>query len=412
MQDSDDDNDNHEASDLDEFVEDGEVEQEIVLDPESGDADIELDEEGEQYVIEEVTEEEAQTLQDEEMDETPADDSIQAFLSHTDSVYCLSAHPTSPSLVISGGGDDRAFIWDITSGSVLHELKGHDESVVHTGFNTDGNLAATADINGNVKVWEVSSGRLVQALEGPSQEIGFLDWHSKGNVLLVGSQDSCSYMWKADTGALMGVFPGHASGVTCGLFTPDGKQIVTGSADCSVRVWNPKNQATSFVFSGNQFHEGQVNALACKTDSSLVLTGGEDGASFLININTGKVMGKLVSHTKSIECVGFSSTNPFAVTGGLDHNLIVWDLYTIQPRLTCKHDDDEVTKLAVHPSSPLVATGCTDGIVRLWDERNGNCVKKFNGHADVILDLCFSRDGASIISCCDDHSCRVFQTGQ
>jgi WD40 repeat protein len=198
-------------------------------------------------------------------------------------------------------------------------------------------------------------------------------------------------MWKADTGTLMGVFAGHGGAVTCGQFTHDGKQVVTASVDCSVRVWNPKNQTATFVFSGELFHHAPVNALACKEDSNLALTGGEDGACFLININTGKVIGNLVSHTNSVECVGFSKSNPFALTGGLDHSMIVWDLHSGQPRLVCKHDEDEVTKLATHESGPLVATGCTGGTVWLWDERNGNCVRKYSGHEDHILDVCFSR---------------------
>jgi WD40 repeat protein len=34
-----------------------------------------------------------------------------------------------------------------------------------------------------------------------------------------------------------------------------------------------------------------------------------------------------------------------------------------------------------------IVTGCTDGVVRVWDERTGTSVKTFRGHRDVILGI-------------------------
>lgn len=129
-------------------------------------------------------------------------------------------------------------------------------------------------------------------------------------------------MWTAATGTLMGVFAGHGGEVTCGKFTYDGKRVITGSSDCSVRVWNPKDQSTSMVFTGRDFHSAPVNAVTTKFDSqakvdTLVLSGGQDNMAFLMNLNTGKVSGRFNAHTNSVECAGFSNTNPFAFTGEL-----------------------------------------------------------------------------------------------
>ena len=41
------------------------------------------------------------------------------------SVFCCSFHPELPDLVVSGGEDDAAYIWNATSGEVQHKVNGY-----------------------------------------------------------------------------------------------------------------------------------------------------------------------------------------------------------------------------------------------------------------------------------------------
>ena len=38
-------------------------------------------------------------------------------------------------------------------------------------------------------------------------------------------------------------------------------------------------------------------------------------------------------------------------------------------------------------SAPLLYTACLDGVVRLWDARNGSSVHSWEGHTGHLLDL-------------------------
>ena len=67
-----------------------------------------------------------------------------------------------------------------------------------------------------------------------------------------------------------------------------------------------------------------------------------------------------------------------------------------------------VTRLALHPTQPLIFTGCLDGCVRCWDLRTGTCLRTFQGHADAVQDLAVSPDGSFIISGSEDGTARVF----
>lgn len=64
--------------------------------------------------------------------------------------------------------------------------------------------------------------------------------------------------------------------------------------------------------------------------------------------------------------------------------------------------------MAWSSSSPLVASGCVDGVVRLWDLRTAQCVKQLHGHSSAVQDLVLSPDASMLLSGGDDAVARVF----
>jgi ribosome assembly protein SQT1 len=67
-----------------------------------------------------------------------------------------------------------------------------------------------------------------------------------------------------------------------------------------------------------------------------------------------------------------------------------------------------ITRMAWDKQQPLVATGCLDGVVRLWDLRTSACVKQLHGHSSAVQDLVLSPDGSMLLSGADDATARVF----
>ncbi|CAM9361038.1 unnamed protein product [Scytosiphon promiscuus] len=316
------------------------------------------------------------------------------FEGHSDAVYCVAVNPKNHSQFVSGGGDDKGYLWAVKEdGSVAGscELGGHTDTVSTVGFSADGSLVATGCYGGLLKVWEASTGALKHVLEGP-EDVECLTWHTLGNVVLTGSQDGTVWMWEATAGTCMQVFAGHESKVSCVMFTSSGKAIVTGSDDGTVRVWAPRTGECRHVFSGHGFHEGAVTCLARHPDpaqAAIVMSGGEDGAARVMHIQNKRVLGTMVhcdAGAGSVEAVGFCASHPWVATGGTDGGLKVWDSVSGTCRHTCMHPA-AVTRLEWHPAAPVVFTACVDGNVRAWDARTGVCTSLFTGHTDMILDM-------------------------
>lgn len=110
------------------------------------------------------------------------DDSLCGFYDHKESVYCLNMSPVDQDIIVSGGGDDLAYIWRISTKERLcrlagqsfqvlllggNRISGHRDSVTVSSFSYDGEYVATGGMDGQILVWRYkNNGELVTSLEG------------------------------------------------------------------------------------------------------------------------------------------------------------------------------------------------------------------------------------------------------
>ncbi|ORY92277.1 WD40-repeat-containing domain protein [Syncephalastrum racemosum] len=349
-----------------------------------------------------------QSADDENMLEL-ADDSVQGFFDHREPVYSVAIHPKDNDIAVSGGGDDKSYLWRLSNGEKIFEFTGHTDSVTAVGFSVDGDYVASAGMDGKVRVWKAHTGEFCTAVEGPD-DIIWIDWHPKGNILLAGASDSTVWMWAMPSGKFMNIFNGHAAPVTAGCFTPDGKKIVTVSEDTSMIVFDPKSANAIYRLSGDdaRFHTEPLTTVAVNRESTLAITGSMDGKSRLINLTSGHIVASLENHEESIETADFCDVLALAATGSTDGNISIWDVQTQRLRLTLSHED-AVVKVKFVANSPLLVSCSADRTTRLWDTRTGACVKTWHGHRDTILSFALSSDGQTVVTGSDDGTALVFK---
>lgn len=379
---------------------------------------------------------------------------------HTDHVYGVASHfdaATGTLFVLSGAGDDKAYLHTITNEMTTSTrlAHSHKDSVSCAAFNmayVSDNLvqtplyAAVGAFDGAIVIYDPWTGNKLQELEGPS-DVEFISFHPKGgSVLLAGSgEDGTVWMYHLPTKKCLQVFVGHESGVTAGAFTPDGKWALSASSDGTLRVWAPRTGVNKHVFrltTGDANNGGAAAGLTCLAagggaEGKLVMVGAEDGSAHVCHVVTKKVVAT-VRHVEpplhatedddeevelplSVEAVGFASPINYpnwCATGGVDGVLKIWDLTNGHCRQVCSYGSEQtraggITRLQWHPTLPLVYTASSDGVVRIWDARNGNLVTALTGHSDMINDLAVQSldDGnkAVMVSGSDDNTVRVFE---
>lgn len=369
--------------------------------------------------------------------------------SHTDHVYGVASHYDASSntlFVISGGGDDKAFLHKVgTTTDSLQLPHAHKDSVSCAAFNmayVSEDLtktpvyAAVGAYDGAIVIYDPVSGTKIQELDGPS-DVEFLSFHPKGgSVLLAGSaEDGTVWMYHVPTAKCLQVFVGHESGVSAGGFTPDGKWALSASSDGTLRVWAPRTGASKHVFRLGDDGAG-LTSLATDggSDGKLVMVGAEDGVAYVCHVGTKKVVatlrhfeapigqegGEEMEFPMSVEAVGFAApivNSNWCATGGVDGVLKIWDLTNGHCRQVCSYTEEAssngggITRLKWHQSLPLVYTASSDGIVRIWDARNGTVVAALTGHSDMIndMDVQIVGEKAVVVTGSDDKTVRIFE---
>jgi F-box and WD-40 domain protein 1/11 len=245
----------------------------------------------------------------------------------------------------------------------------------------------------------------------------------------------------ADGSAAAIYLNGHKDSVYCVQF--DEHKIITGSRDRTVRVWDTHTfQCIRKI--GPPTHP---SVHASVTDSSTLRPPGAFYIQNATSIDPSGGMAPLDYHDASILCLQFDSE--ILVTGSSDNSAIVWsirDNYRPLRRLrghvagvldvclderyivTCSKDTticvwyratgELIKRLtghrgpvnAVQMRGNLLASASGDGMAKLWNLRDGHCVKEFASRDRGLACVEFSEDGRSILAGGNDKVIYEFDT--
>ncbi|KAK9172190.1 WD domain G-beta repeat family protein [Cryptosporidium meleagridis] len=394
---------------------------------------------------------------DDEDEEIPLfdvpDESSATILSIDSPLCCVDIDPTRRGRILFGGCDDKAYLSNLPENPVCSNEQGterpslgfekvfqdHSDTVSCASYSTDGKYFATGGCDGTIRVYgnEASNeGQLISILEGPSDELEFIRWHPRGPCIFGGGVDGTGWIWMASDGRVLSVLSGHGDSITCGDFSNEGKIVCTGSLDGSVIIWNPKNGESLHKITRNCFvnnagdssylEELGIVSMRSHKKSPLLAVGFTNGLFSLIQPETGKVLSLNNRHHYSLDCIEFINNleDPLLATGDMSGELIVWNYEYNRENFVMRNQELEHSN-GVLPgitsicwggdrNNTLIATGCLDGTIRLWDFRTGENVKILRGHKSGILSMKiveFGFQGTNVlrmVSTGDDGRCLLW----
>jgi WD40 repeat protein len=188
--------------------------------------------------------------------------------------------------------------------------------------------------------------------------------------------------------------PVHSSAVS-----PDGRFLFTGGPQQPVRQWDLQSGTLIRSASLGSF----VNGLRVSPDGTRVALCDRDGHIVLWSPGTDERR-TLGTQNGTVYGIEFSPDGPLASSG--TDRIDIWNLQTAQQRTLRGRWGSSA--LAFSPTDRLLATGGSDGVLRLWDSFGG-ARRNLLGHTKSINDISFSPDGSLIASASDDRSVRLWQ---
>jgi WD40 repeat protein/tRNA A-37 threonylcarbamoyl transferase component Bud32 len=211
-------------------------------------------------------------------------------------------------------------------------------------------------------------------------------------------------------------------------FSPDGQTVAMVCEDHRTRIWD--------VASGRQTltleHGAAVNSVAFSPTGRLIATVGSDHTARLWELPSGAAHAARASPVGSDMAVAFTADGGSLAVAGFDRSFAVTlcDLSTAtqQSRLADSgsaaararsttaaelHTTGDLTICAVafSPDDAMLAAGCSDGVIRLWDIASGDLRQTFSGHVGTVTRIAFTPDGRRLASLGEDNVVNLWHLG-
>jgi WD40 repeat protein/serine/threonine protein kinase len=236
--------------------------------------------------------------------------------------------------VATGGYEGTARLWDAATGRPLGQPLPHpNPSWIHAvAFSPDGKrlLTGSGDYQtagrrrGEAWLWDLATGKVVAELKGHEREVEAAAFSPDGRLVVTGSRDRTARLWNAATGHPVGQPLRHADWVTAVAFSPDGHTVLTGCHDDRAWVWDV---ATGRTVGEPLRHAGDVDAVAFSPDGRTLATGSADRTTRLWDAGTRKPVGEPLRHPKEVLGVAFRPDGRALMTGCLDGWARVWPVH-------------------------------------------------------------------------------------
>ncbi|HEX5938601.1 MAG TPA: BTAD domain-containing putative transcriptional regulator [Actinomycetota bacterium] len=340
---------------------------------------------------------------------------------HTGPVASVAWSPVSRSILVSGGSDGTARVWDTTVDANAERwsfsAQGTTSGIVGVTFSPDGTrlLTGDADIT-TVKVWDLGRDGDAEWANLPTTfTYPDAEFMPDGQHVVAHTFIATVMVWDSETGRGRRIGPPLVPWTEFFAqwsfnVSPDGRSIATAGDDGSARVWNAATGEELFAISR---HHG-VTGVEWSPDGELLLTSGLDGTATIFDSSGSEIRVLPEGDGYRMYLARFSPDGRFVATvaepapGELrQFHVSIWDWERGEVVRTI--DAEAWNDLVFDPSGRRIATVPRNGPPEVWDIETGGRVAVLE-LAGTAVKVAFSPDGSRIATGGVDGTVRLFDT--
>lgn len=275
----------------------------------------------------------------------------------------------------------------------------------------DGKSLSDIDVNGLSKVEKLVQKKVLRCKHNlASVAIG---WSANSKSFVAGYQGGTMVLWDAANALVSQFYCAPGTFPTSVSISPqtDKSLVAIGGLDNAVSIVDMSptidvcDISTTLGLNGDG-HEGFIAAMHFLDPATLVSASG-DGDALVWDVEGGTRKQALKGHTKDVLClvpVPLDDAQPgspsrLLATGSLDQTVRLWDVREARGSAHTFQCDAEVLAIDVFPNGGYtIASGCSDGVVRIFDVRAQTTVAELKAPDEMppITGLQFSATGRAI----------------
>ena len=182
-------------------------------------------------------------------------------------------------------------------------------------------------------------------------------------------------------------------------FSPDGQTIATGGGEPTrsgeIKLWNAADG--SFLREFASVHSDAVLSLDFSPDGKYLASSSADRFARVVDLATGKVVKAFEGHTSYVLGVAWKSDSRTLASAGADNVIKIWNVVTGERKKNIEGAGKEITSIAFMGVTDQTLSSSGDSQVRLIRD-NGEKVRSLEGAADFQNAVATTPDGAVVVS--------------
>ncbi|RZC33488.1 pre-mRNA-processing factor 19, partial [Asbolus verrucosus] len=186
----------------------------------------------------------------------------------------------------------------------------------------------------------------------------------------------------------------------------DTSKILTGGNDRNATVFNKDTEQVVAILKG---HSKKVTKVIYHPDEDLVITASPDSTIRVWNVPTSQTTLLLRAHEGPVTGLSLHPTGDYVLSTSEDQHWAFSDIRS--GRLLTKVADQTnipLTTAQLHPDGLIFGTGTADSQVKIWDLKEQINVANFTGHSGAITTISFSENGYYLATAADDACVKLW----
>lgn len=338
-------------------------------------------------------------------------------------------------VVVASGADNTAVVapmqdildnlqTTLITRSEVASLEHDGAQVWSVAISSDSHYIASGDNTGTIRLWDYNNlGAEPILLTGHEGGIRALAFHPGSQFLASGDNTSVLRLWDVtQINTPLTTRDDHGDGIRSLTFSEDGNFLLSGSWDSYAGLWEVADQTLHFLtftprLAFTSPENGRIWSTAFASQPWTFATGHGDGTitSWSSSGFSPTVIDSIRPHTAAVLSLAYNPQTDELASGGADNKLFVHSLGGVNDSVATSEliytHPNLVRAVSFSPDGQLLASGCDDGLVRLWNMNNLAAPPAvFAPNAPQQLwSVAFSPDGRFLLSASDDGTVRVWQ---